>query len=119
MSLKRVLENFPFGIKSCDWPMFVNEGAYYMYKCGEWSEVKNEWSGYFDIITDEPVMKLNYIKIEDEDDLSFLNWMMSKLLAKETRMLTKKMMIYNVSNEIYLPELSLMIAGVFFKLGVM
>lgn len=120
MSLERVLKNFPYGIKSCDGSMFVCRGFnYYVYRNGRWLSVREVCSD-FDAITGEAIMIVRYSIEYHEYNLSFLNKNMNQLIAKEKEMLTKKMMIFNAStNEEYLPELSQMIAGVLFELGVM
>ena len=99
--------------------MFVCRGFnYYVYRNGRWLSVREVCSG-FDAITGEAIMNARYNIEYLEYNLSFLNRNMNQLIAKEKEMLTKKMMIFNVSNEEYLPELSLMIARMCFDLGVM
>jgi DNA-dependent RNA polymerase auxiliary subunit epsilon len=120
MSIKRVLNDFPYGIKSCDGSMFVCRGFnYYVYNNGMWLSVREVCSG-FDATTGEQITNVRYNIEKNEYNLSFLNKNMNQLIAKEKEMLTKKMMIFNAfTNEEYLPELSLMIARMCFELGVM
>jgi hypothetical protein len=121
MPLERVLKNFPYGIESCDGSMFVGDGdVYYIYKDKKWVRPNYGWTGYFDVITDVPTVELKYNEVSCMYEMTYLNRMLDELLIKEMEVLTTKMMIFDDSNGARsLPELSLMIAGMCFELGVM
>lgn len=119
MSFKRIVENFPYGIKSCDGLMFVYVGCqYYIYKDKKWTMVNGKSTVYLNVITFEKIININYIEMKSKCMLKHLNLMMTELLTKKIGVLTTKMMIFDASNDVRLSEITLMIAKTFFELGI-